>query len=119
MTADISRVLSKVEKLVAMTSSPHIEEARTSAFMACKLIRENSLQIVAYNARAYQEPAYQPPPKSDPEPEPEKPSEFIPIRVKHKGYCRHCGKTIYVDEMALWCKGKGLLHFNCREDYEE
>jgi hypothetical protein len=116
MTSEVSRVLAKIEKLVAMTSSPHLEEARTSAFMACRLIREHGFQVVAYSARASQEAAYQPPPR--PEPEPEPPSEFIPIRVKHKGYCRHCGKSIHVDKMALWCKGKGLLHFACREDYE-
>ena len=116
MTAEINRVLSKVEKLVAMTSSPHVEEARTSAFMACKLIRDHGLQIVAYSARASDETVYQSPPKQEPEPKP--PSEFIPIQVKHRGYCRHCGKSIYAGEMALWCKGKGLLHFACQQDYE-
>jgi hypothetical protein len=116
MTAEISRVLSKVEKLLAMTSSPYAEEARTSAFMACKLIRDHGLQVVAYSARASQKTSYQPPPGPKPEPEPA--SEFIPIRVKHKGYCRHCGITIYANEMALWCKGKGLLHFACIEDYK-
>jgi hypothetical protein len=117
MTIEVSRVLAKIEKLVAMTSSPHVEEARTSAFMACKLIRDHGLQVVAYSARASQESAYQPPPR--PEPEPKPPSEFIPIKVKHKGYCRHCGKTIYAEEMALWCKGKGLLHFHCQLHYSE
>jgi hypothetical protein len=116
MTTDINRVLSKVEKLVAMTSSSHVEEARTSAYMACKLIRDHGLQVVAYSARGFQETTYQPPPK--PEPEPGPPDQFIPIRVKHKGYCRHCGTSIYVNEMAYWCKGKGLLHLSCREYYE-
>jgi hypothetical protein len=116
MTTDIIRVLAKVEKLVAMTSSPHEEEARTSAFMACKLIRNHSLQIVAYSARSHQEHKPNPPPT--PEPEPNPPNEFIPIQVKHKGYCRRCGKSIYVGEMAFWRKGKGLLHFSCMEDSE-
>lgn len=42
---DRSRVIERVQKLVAMTASPHEEEARTSAFLACKLIREHDLQI--------------------------------------------------------------------------
>jgi hypothetical protein len=113
MSTETGRLISKVEKLVAMTSSPHTEEARTSAFMACKLIRDHGLQIVARNGNAYQEPAYQPPPNTQPEPEP--PNELIPIKVKHKGYCRRCGKSIFAGEMAFWRKGKGLLHFDCME----
>ena len=40
-------VLKKVEGLIARTNSASVEEARTSAFLACKLIREHGLQVVA------------------------------------------------------------------------
>ena len=117
MTVEVSRVLAKVEKLLAMTSSPHLEEARTSAFMACRLIREHGLQVVAYRVNPAPEP--EPEPQVKPEPPQETPSEFIPIRVRHRGYCRHCGQFIAAGDMALWCKGKGLLHFHCQTNYEE
>jgi hypothetical protein len=42
----MTKLLDKVNKLVALTSSSHEEEARTAAFQACKLIRENSLEVV-------------------------------------------------------------------------
>jgi hypothetical protein len=116
MEDETTRALAKVEKLIALTSSSYSEEARTSAFMACKLIREYNMQVVACGSNTFQEPAYHPPPKSEPKPQP--PAEFIPIQVKHKGPCRHCGTLIDVGEMAFWCKGKGLLHFNCKTAYE-
>jgi len=116
MTHEVSRVLAKIEKLVAMTSSPHLEEARTSAFMACRLIRDYGLQVVAYRVNPAPEPEYQPAPK--PEPDSESVEEFIPIRVKNKSYCRSCKKTIEVGDSALWCKGKGLLHFHCKAAYQ-
>ena len=39
-SAAADRAAEKVRKLVAMSASPHLEEARTSAFLACRLIRE-------------------------------------------------------------------------------
>jgi hypothetical protein len=42
-SAAADRAAEKVRKLVAMSASPHLEEARTSAFLACRLIREHGL----------------------------------------------------------------------------
>jgi hypothetical protein len=39
-------VLKKVEDLIARTASSSKEEARTSAFLACKLIREHGLVVL-------------------------------------------------------------------------
>jgi hypothetical protein len=39
------KILDRVEKLVALAGSSSIEEARTAAYQACKLIRENKLSI--------------------------------------------------------------------------
>jgi len=111
MTNDISRVLAKVQKLVALSASSQIEEARTSSYMACRLIREHDLQVVSC--------------MEDPKPEPEhhedqEPSlQYKSIRVKHKSYCRHCNHVIYPGEMALWCKGRGLLHYHCEKLYQQ
>lgn len=39
-------VVERVRALIARTSSPHEEEARTSAMIACRLIREHGLAVV-------------------------------------------------------------------------
>lgn len=39
-------IVEKVEALIARAASSELEEARTSAFLACKLIREHNLKIV-------------------------------------------------------------------------
>jgi hypothetical protein len=114
MEDETTRVLAKVKKLIALTSSSFSEEARTSAFMACKLIREHNMQVIACSLNIDQDFECRPPP--DPKPKAQSPAEFIPIKVKHKGFCRHCGTLIDVGEMAFWCKGKGLLHFDCKTD---
>jgi hypothetical protein len=111
--SELCRVVAKVEKLVAMSASPHLEEARTSAFMACRLIREHSLQVVVQGSA------------HDPKQEPEKPfnesekpfnesEKFRPIRVRHKGYCQRCRVSIFPGEMAFWSAGNGLLHMHCK-----
>jgi hypothetical protein len=98
-------IVSKVEKLVAMSSSPHLEEARTSSYIACKLIRDYGLKIVF--ASKFDE-------KANSNQNDSSLDSFRPIKVKHKGYCIHCGKDILAGERALWRKGDGLLHFYCK-----
>jgi len=39
-------VVERVKALIARASSPHEEEARTSAVIACRLIREHQLDVV-------------------------------------------------------------------------
>jgi len=105
--AAAQKALAKVEKLVAMTASPHLEEARTSAFMACRLIREHGLQISVHHpsaASSHGMPHRQPP--ADPH-------GFRRIRVRHPGHCRCCGNPIAAGEWALWCRGNGLRHPLC------
>lgn len=41
------RIIDKIQKLIAMAESPAIEEARTSAHMACKLILKHGLKVGA------------------------------------------------------------------------
>jgi hypothetical protein len=38
-------VVPRVKALIARTSSPHEEEARTAAVIACRLIREHQLEV--------------------------------------------------------------------------
>lgn len=39
-------IVERVRALIARTSSPHEEEARTAAVIACRLIREHQLDVV-------------------------------------------------------------------------
>lgn len=103
----VDRVAEKVRKLVAMSASPHLEEARTSAFLACRLIREHGLQIAAHCLSSAT-----PVTETDAEHE-QSPTGFRCIRVRHPGYCRCCGKPIAVGEQALWSRGNGLRHPQC------
>jgi hypothetical protein len=41
----VATLLEKINALIARTASPEKEEARTSAFIACKLIRENKIEL--------------------------------------------------------------------------
>jgi len=107
-TSEADRAAQKVRKLVAMTASPHVEEARTSAYLACRLIREHGLQIGQHNFSSAASPA-----TTEVEPEQDQPS-FRRICVRHPSHCLKCGKLISIGEFAFWCRGKGLLHPLCR-----
>lgn len=99
----------KARKLIALTSSSHIEEARTSAYLACKLIRENGLLVVAELPRPQAPPPWSPPPASSYEP----PKQWRAIRVKHAGRCIECRQWIEPGNAALWQKGTGIKHARC------
>ena len=106
-SAAADRAAEKVRKLVAMTASPHLEEARTSAFLACRLIREHGLQIATHR------PSPAKPPAATGVEQGQGPAGFRRIRVRHPGHCRCCGKPIALGEWALWCRGNGLRHPLC------
>lgn len=40
-----SKLIEKIYQLIELTTSPQEEEARTSALLACKIIRENGFKI--------------------------------------------------------------------------
>ena len=101
------RAAEKVRKLVAMSASPHLEEARTSAFLACRLIREHGLQIATHR------PSLAKPPERAGVEQGQGPAGFRRIRVRHPGHCRCCGNPIAPGEWALWCRGNGLRHPLC------
>jgi hypothetical protein len=106
-SAAADRAAEKVRKLVAMTASPHLEEARTSAFLACRLIREHGLQIATHR------PSPAKPTAATGVEEGQGPAGFRRIRVRHPGRCQCCGNPIAPGEWALWCRGNGLRHPLC------
>ncbi|MCP9891670.1 DUF2786 domain-containing protein [Cyanobium sp. Aljojuca 7D2] len=109
--AAADRAAEKVRKLVAMSASPHLEEARTSAFLACRLIREHGLQVAPHCLAAQPMPAQPHRPAGGQTPG--ETSGFRRIRVRHPGHCRCCGSPIAPGEWALWCRGNGLRHPLC------
>lgn len=110
-SAAADRAAEKVRKLVAMSASPHLEEARTSAFLACRLMREHGLQVATHRPAAQTTTAASPR-KAGGQTRSET-SGFRRIRVSHPGHCRCCGSLIATGEWALWCRGKGLRHPSC------
>ncbi len=110
-SAAADRAAEKVRKLVAMTASPHLEEARTSAHLACRLIREHGLQIATHRPAA--QPTTAAPHRPAAGQRPGETSGFRRIRVRHPGHCRCCGNPIAPGEWALWCRGIGLRHPLC------
>ncbi len=106
-SAAADRAAEKVRKLVAMTASPHLEEARTSAFLACRLIREHGLQIATHH------PSPAKPTAATGVEQGQGPAGLRRIRVRHPGHCRCCGSPIAPGEWALWCRGNGLRHPLC------
>ena len=110
-SAAADRAAEKVRKLVAMSASPHLEEARTSAFLACRLIREHGLQVATHRPAAQTTTAASP--RTAGGQTRSETSGFRRIRVRHPGHCRCCGSPIATGEWALWCRGKGLRHPSC------
>jgi hypothetical protein len=109
--AAADRAAEKVRKLVAMSASPHLEEARTSAFLACRLIREHGLQIATHRPAVQTTAAASP--RTAGRQTAGETSGFRRIPVRHPGHCRCCGSPITPGEWALWCRGKGLRHPIC------
>jgi hypothetical protein len=110
-SAAADRAAEKVRKLVAMSASPHLEEARTSAFLACRLIREHGLQVAIHRPAAQTTTSASP--RTAGGQTRSETSGFRRIRVRHPGHCRCCGSPIAPGEWALWCRGNGLRHPLC------
>lgn len=75
MSSDRQKILDKVKKLMALTSSPEKEEARTAAMMAVSLIKKHDLltKKVETWTSSYEPPPPPPRPASRPEPPPPPP----------------------------------------------
>lgn len=91
-------VLSKVRKLIALAGSPHVEEARSSAFKAAELIREFQLDVVD--------------PVQRPRPAAEWP-RWVTLITKYDGRCKTCGESYLVGDSVLWYQVVGCIHMDC------
>jgi hypothetical protein len=104
----LAHTLERITALIARTASPFEEEARTSAVIACRLIRENRLEIVPAGTVAQLETQ-----ATEPR------SAWMPREVRFMrrsrfaGWCFWCGEEIpagsrvayYPTEKAVACLG--------------
>ena len=106
--------LERIRRLIALTSSPSIEEARTAAYQACRLIREFDVQVgAALPANDTFWSSYQPPPRPRPAPPPRPTDGHKCIVTKFESMCSHCGEKIHVGQDIAWCRGKASYHWSC------
>jgi hypothetical protein len=93
-------LLAKVEALIARSASTFPEEARTSAYLACKLMREKGLKVVqsaAGRAAEAAAPAAAPPRTDRQGP--------ITCRARYSGKCKACRAPITVGMLIAWYPG--------------
>jgi hypothetical protein len=108
--ADLAKALDQVRKCIARSASDFVEEARTAAHTACRLIREHGLVVGPPDRRGPPPPP--PPPKAD---------TWGPLKIRSRygGVCAWCGDPYFVDDDILWRKGRGATHVECRDDWRE
>lgn len=109
--------LQKVRCLIALAASPYEQEARTSAFLACKLIREHGFRVVEASARDRDEPYSPPPPPPSPPEEEAKPApKPRVIQARFGARCRACGQWCDEGSTIWWKRGVGCTHYECGTD---
>lgn len=99
----LEKAIEKTRKLVALSSSPHAEEARTSAYLACRLIREHGLQIIAPQEQT----------KRKPRQEHQEQPRWRQIVIKHASPCVVCRLEVAKGTRAFWLPGEGVRHATC------
>jgi hypothetical protein len=132
--------IDRIEKLIALSGSTNEHEARSAAYLACKMIREGGYRVVAataaadpwddpfraaaYEAWAAPPPARRPPPRR---PAPDtRPRRRVPCeigRAKWSGRCAVCGEgyeegsdvafPILASDESL-----GAAHADCRARWD-
>ena len=105
---DRAKLLLRVHQLIALAGSDFEGEARTAAALACKLIRENGLFVLA-EIPAPQIPP--PPPVYEPPTEPR--VRRVIIRAKFDSLCQECGDEIWAGSRCAYAKGHGAVHVGC------
>ena len=121
--------IERIEKLIALSGSANEHEARSAAFLACKLIREGGYRVVAEEEReelpdpfptyVWREPPRHAPrrPAPDRRPRRQVPTEIA--RARRSGKCAACGEAFEegsdVAEPTLHAdRFLGTVHADCR-----
>lgn len=118
MATPRSKELLKIDALIARClGTDSVEEARTSAVLACQLIRKYKIELYAPGTAMPFEPRVWQPPPPPPPPRPRSrtvaPETFRLIYAKYDTACRDCGGDIYTGERVAWKKGWGVKCLQC------
>ena len=105
MSAPDAKALDRIQKLIALASSPNENEARNAALLAVTQIRELGVTLSLDGSVAGPE---RPPPVGTSE----KP-DFIRMTSKYAGRCRTCREPYSVGDRIKWMAGKGAAHEAC------
>ncbi len=117
----MATVIDRLQKLLALTASPNMHEARNAALAAAKLIREHDLEIKEREAPRRKTP--RPTPRSTPRPR--RPSSKKNARVEIPpiiesplgGDCAVCGKRYRAGTEVHWSDSAGGIHTACINDW--
>lgn len=127
----MSTVVERVEKLIALAASPHLEEARSAAFKAAELIREHKLVVrdahtndaYVYKttneaARRHAESLAEMMRRAQAKPRPDAYKTETPIwraiRSRWVGRCKACSDYYKAGESVYWNASVGTIHAACR-----
>lgn len=93
----MSRVLAKIQRLIALAAndSAEVAEARTAAHIAARLIHAHRIEL--------HDPVEQPLPA--------RPTRII--RSRYVGRCSRCGRVYEVGDLVAWTRGLGAAHEKC------
>lgn len=117
----MSDLLDKVRKLIALSASPVEEEARSAAYLACRLIREQHLEVRSPFADATGWKHAENVTWGARKPPPERTYKFRvkPSRMYFgagiQAKCKMCGVDV-LGGWLLWMPNRGFTHERC-EDY--
>lgn len=106
-------VLQKVQALLALTTSPNIDEARNAALAAVRLIRQHGLVITSpapHTGTSFPAPTFRARSRKNGN------SGWRRIKSKYAGSCRWCKQTIEPNTTIYWSRDAGAYHCACYED---
>jgi hypothetical protein len=113
----VASIVDRVNKLLALATSPNMHEARNAALLAAKLIREHNLEIRESDGVKRKTPR----PTPRPTPKPRRPSSKKNARVPPViesplgGDCAVCGKRYRAGSEVHWSDADGGIHTGCIE----
>jgi len=105
----MSGVMERLRKLLAMAESPVVEEARTAALMAAKLIKEHRIALLLPDDTRLIVTTPKPVQRYD---------QPIKMRARTHGLCMACGGTYFMDEPVLVWSGR-TTHQMCASYWSE
>jgi hypothetical protein len=115
----VASIVDRVNKLLALATSPNMHEARNAALLAAKLIREHGLELRERESPRRKTP--RPTPRSTPRPK--RPSSKKNVRVPPViesplgGDCIVCGRRYKAGTPVHWSDSEGGIHTACIDQW--